>query len=368
MPDKNMPRLTQGVQCAGCAAKIGPGLLAQVLNELKQSRHPNLLVGFETSDDAGVYKLTDDLAIVQTIDFFPPVVDDPYIFGQIAAANALSDIYAMGAKPLTAMNVIAFPIHDMDIAVLKEIMKGGLQKLDEAGVTLVGGHSIEDKEIKYGLSVTGIIHPEKILTNNGIKVNDNIILTKPLGVGIVNTAVKAGLASSQIIEASQQVMITLNRVAAEVMLEIGVNPAHNLQIGQPKVEVMCGVNACTDVTGFGLLGHLCEMIAPSQSGIIIETSTVPVLDKVEEFAQMGLIPAGTYRNRNFREKMIKKTKEIPEYLMDILFDPQTSGGLLISVSEEKTDELIRRLKSKNVQSACIIGKVVAEPKGMIVLS
>jgi len=344
-----MPRLTQGVQCAGCAAKIGPSLLTEVLAELKQTRNPNLLVGFEWSDDAGVYKLTDDLAIVQTIDFFPPIVDDPYIFGQIAAANALSDVYAMGGKPLTAMNVVAFPIHDMNIGILKEILKGGVQKLNEADVSLVGGHSIEDKEIKYGLSVTGVIHPAKIVTNQGMKIGDNIILTKPLGTGIINTALKGGVVDSKIVEPVQESMCTLNRAASEAMIEVGVN-------------------ACTDVTGFGLLVHLCKMIASSQVSVIVDSSAVPVFDGVEEFARMGFIPAGTSRNKKFSDKIIRQNKEIPDYLMDILFDPQTSGGLLISVSEDKTEELLNQLKTKNIRTACVIGKVVAEPKGMIVLT
>lgn len=348
MTNKEIFRLTQSVQCAGCAAKIGPALLSSVLNELKQSRNPNLLVGFEWSDDAGVYKLTDDLAMVQTIDFFPPIVDDPYIFGQIAATNALSDVYAMGGKPLTAMNVVAFPIHDMDIGILKEILKGGMQKLNEANVSLVGGHSIEDKEIKYGLSVTGVIHPDKIVTNQGLRIGDNIILTKPLGTGIISTALKGGVIDSKIVEPVQESMCILNRAASEVMVEVGVN-------------------ACTDVTGFGLLVHLCKMIASSQLSVIVNSSVVPVFDGVKEFAQIGFIPAGTSRNKKFSDKIIRQNKEIPDYLMDILFDPQTSGGLLISVSEDKTDEFLKRLKARNVQFACVIGKVVSEPEGMIIL-
>lgn len=349
MTNRKMPRLTRTVQCAGCAAKIGPALLNRLLDELRQERNPNLLVGFEWSDDAAIYKLTDNLALVQTIDFFPPVVDDPYIFGQIAAANALSDVYAMGGKPLTAMNVVAFPVHNMDIGVLKEILKGGVQKLNEAGVSLVGGHSIEDKEIKYGLSVTGIINPGKIITNQGLKPGDNLVLTKPLGTGIINTAVKNGRVDARIVRLAQKSMCVLNRAASEIMLEVGVN-------------------ACTDVTGFGLLVHLCKMTASSQSGAVINVSDVPIFDGAAGFAQKGLIPGGTLRNRQFCENRIIQNREIPGYLMDILFDPQTSGGLLISVPKQKTGELLRRLKAGNIRAARVIGRVTASPKDQIILS
>jgi len=309
---------------------------------------PNLLVGMERADDAGVYKLSDDLAVIQTIDFFTPIVDNPYMFGQIAAANALSDVYAMGGKPLIALNVVCFPVKTMDISVLREILKGGLEKMREAGVTLVGGHSVEDAELKYGLSVMGTVHPNKILTNTGAKIGDCLILTKPLGTGIINTAIKGGMATEDSATKVTNCMAGLNKTASEVMQEVGAN-------------------ACTDITGFGLLGHACEMIQDSDVGMIIYASSVPFFPEALEFARMGFVPGGTYRNKEFRMKLIEADKKIPEYMMDILFDPQTSGGLLISVPKEKADKLLGRLRKEKVKDAVIIGEVVAKPKGKILV-
>jgi len=242
--------------------------------------HPNLLVGIEHIDDAGVYKIRDDLALVQTVDFFTPIVDDPYTFGQIAAANALSDVYAMGGVPVTAMNLVAFPIQSMEIEILRDILKGGLDKMREAEVVLVGGHSIEDQELKYGLSVTGLIHPDAILTNTGARVGDRIILTKPLGTGIINTAQKGGMAAPVAVQRAIEVMTELNRKAAELMKGFKVH-------------------ACTDVTGFGLLGHLCEMLGDGKIGIRISLDAIPILPKAEEYAGRGLVPGGAHRNREF---------------------------------------------------------------------
>lgn len=303
----------------------------------------------ERAEDAGVYKLSDDLAIIQTVDFFTPIVDDPYMFGQIAAANALSDVYAMGGKPLTAMNIVCFPIKAMDISILREILKGGLDKMKEAGVTLVGGHSIEDSELKYGLSVTGTIHPSKVLTNVGAKAGDRLILTKPLGTGIINTAIKGGMATEDSIEMVTRYMTSLNKRASEIMQEIGAN-------------------ACTDVTGFGLLGHAFEMIQGTGKGMIIHVSSIPVLPGAVKFAEMGLVPGGTYRNKEFRINKVDIDTKISPYIIDILFDPQTSGGLLIVVPEEKAGELVKRLRKEGIEDAAIIGEVVDDPEERIVVT
>jgi selenide,water dikinase len=309
---------------------------------------PNLIVGMERAEDAGVYKLSDDLAIIQTVDFFTPIVDDPYMFGQIAAANALSDVYAMGGKPLTAMNIVCFPIKTMDISILREILKGGVEKMKEAGVTLVGGHSIEDPELKYGLSVTGTIHPSKVLTNVGAKAGDRLILTKPLGTGIINTAIKGGMATEDSIEMVTKCMAGLNKRASEIMQEVRVN-------------------ACTDVTGFGLLGHAFEMIEGTGKGLVINASDVPILPEAVSFAEMGLVPGGTYRNREFRINQVDIDSALSPYLIDILFDPQTSGGLLIAVSEEKAEELVKRLRKEGIEDAAIIGEVMGDSEERILV-
>lgn len=309
----------------------------------------NVIVGLDQADDAGVYKVTDDLAIIQTVDFFTPIVDDPYWFGQIAAANALSDVYAMGGVPKTAMNLVAFPIKDMDISVLRQIIQGGLDKMKEAGVVLVGGHSVEDKELKYGLSVTGFIHPDRILTKKNLKTGDRLILTKPLGTGIINTAIKGGLASKEITDTVTRLMATLNRDAAEIMKDY---PVH----------------ACTDITGFGLLGHIAEMIIDTGFSVKLTSKTIPIIPETLEYAGMGLVPAGTYNNREFRECMVDFAPSVDRLVQDILFDPQTSGGLLICLDRENADELLEKLKEKGMDSAAIIGDVATEPKGRIVVT
>jgi selenide,water dikinase len=275
-------------------------------------------------------------------------VDDPYGFGQIAAANALSDVYAMGGVPKTAMNLVAFPIKDMDISVLRQIIQGGLDKMREAEVALVGGHSVEDKELKYGLSVTGFIHPDRILTKKGLKTGDRLVLTKPLGTGIINTAIKGGLASEEIIDTVTRLMATLNRDAAEIMKDY---PVH----------------ACTDITGFGLLGHIAEMVIDTGLSVRLTSKTIPILPETLEYAGMGLIPAGTYNNREFRECMVDFTPSVDRLLQDILFDPQTSGGLLMCVDRESADELLAKLKEKGLANAAIIGEVLAEPKERILV-
>jgi len=310
---------------------------------------PNLIVGLDKADDAGVYKITDDIAIIQTVDFFTPIVDDPYWFGQIAVANALSDVYAMGGVPKTAMNLVAFPLKDMDISILRQIIQGGLDKMKEAGVVLLGGHSVEDKELKYGLSVTGFIHPDRILTKKNLQIGDRLILTKPLGTGIINTAIKGGLASDEIIEFVTGLMATLNRDAAGIMNDY---PVH----------------ACTDITGFGLIGHLAEMVVDSNFGIEIWSEKIPVIPEALEYAGMGLVPAGAYKNREFRESMVDFAPSVDRLIQDILFDPQTSGGLLICVEKESADDLVKSLKRKEINDAAVIGEVLSSPKGKIVVS
>jgi len=292
-----------------------------------------------------VYKISDEVALIQTIDFFTPIVDDPYWFGQIAAANAFSDVYAMGGRPLTAMNVVCFPVKEMPISVLQEILRGGLNKIKEAGAVLVGGHSVEDPELKYGLSVTGIVHPDRVIKNQGARPGDRLILTKPLGTGIINTAIKAGLAEEETVKKVTRTMATLNRDASEAMQEVGVN-------------------ACTDVTGFGLLGHACEMIEGTEVGMVIYASKVPYFPEAEEFANMGLVPGGTHRNKEFRGRMVDISRGISPPVVDILFDAQTSGGLLISVPEERAEELLRNLKQRGVEAA-LIGEVTSEHPGRI---
>jgi selenide, water dikinase len=310
---------------------------------------PNLIIGLDRADDAGVYKVTDDIAIIQTVDFFTPIVDDPYWFGQIAAANALSDVYAMGGVPKTAMNLVAFPLKDMDISILRQIIQGGLDKMKEAGVVLVGGHSVEDKELKYGLSVTGFIHPDRVLTKKNLKAGDRLILSKPLGTGIINTAIKGGLASGEIIENVTRLMAALNKDAAEIMNDY---PVH----------------ACTDITGFGLLGHLAEMVVDSNYGIEIWSEKIPVIPKALEYAGMGFVPAGAYKNREFRESMVDFAPPVDRLIQDILFDPQTSGGLLICVNRESADDLVDSLKKKGINDATIIGEVLTEPTGRVLVS
>jgi len=296
-----------------------------------------------------VYQLTEDLAIVLSLDFFTPIVDDPYTFGQIAAANSLSDIYAMGGVPITAMNIICFPIKTMDISILQEVLRGGLDKMREAGVPLVGGHSVEDNEFKYGLSVTGTIHPQKIIYNKGARVGDKLILTKPLGTGIINTALKGGLADENLVAKAISCMSSLNKKAAELMT---------------KVEV----NACTDVTGFGLLGHACEMIKGEDVGMILYSSNIPILPGTEDYAMMGLIPAGTIRNRDYSLHMIRRSAGVTDERLLILFDAQTSGGLLISVPALQSQSLLEMLHREGVKEAAVIGEIVAQPKGIIAIT
>ncbi|GAB4262047.1 MAG: selenide, water dikinase SelD [Thermincola ferriacetica] len=301
-------------------------------------KDPNLLVGLDTSDDAGVYKLTDDIALIQTLDFFTPVVDNPYDFGRIAAANALSDVYAMGGKPLTAMNLVGFPTETLGLEILAEILRGGAEKVCEAGAVLLGGHSVEDKEPKYGLSVTGIIHPDRVLTNAAAKPGDVLVLTKPLGIGIITTALKAGMASEEAEREATAVMSALNKDAAEIMQEVG---AH----------------ACTDVTGFGLLGHALELAKASSVNVRIFAAEVPVLAPAREYVRYGLIPAGTRRNLKYVAQFTRFDDNLEEEERIILADTITSGGLLISLPEKKAARYMELSREKGLNAA-IIGEVI----------
>lgn len=344
----NNVKLTALTTKGGCGCKIGPADLSQVLRALpEREQNPNVLVGLDTSDDAGVYRLSDDLAIVQTLDFFTPIVDDPYDFGQVAATNAISDVYAMGGTPITALNIVAFPIFSLDKSILSEILRGAGDKLKEAGVALVGGHSIDDKEPKFGLSVTGTIHPDKVLTNAGAKPGDKLILTKPIGVGIMTTSIKRDLLSDDERKLVTSVMTTLNKTTAEVMADY---PVH----------------ATTDVTGFGLLGHTSEMAAASQAGIVIHADDVPVLPRVRELAEAGAVPGGTKNNFDHVESVVSFPNSMDQIDKWILCDAVTSGGLLISVDGDQAEALQQALVKKDVQ-AKIIGEVTAENKGQIIV-
>lgn len=306
---------------------------------------PNLLVGLDTADDAGVYKINDEVALVQTLDFFTPIVDDPYMFGQIGAANSLSDVYAMGGKPLTVMNIVAFPINTLDKSILADILAGASDKVKESGATLVGGHSIDDKEPKFGLSVTGTIHPDRIRSNAGAKPGDRLILTKPIGVGILTTAIKQDILEKEDLEEVMNVMAALNKDAAEAMENYHVN-------------------ACTDITGFGLLGHTMEIAKGGNVGITISNKDVPVLSKARELAEKQVIPGGTYKNHSWLAEDIDYSSSISKLDQLILCDAVTSGGLLISVPADEADALQRDLLERNVQSS-IIGEVTSENAGRI---
>ncbi len=290
--------------------------------------------------------MNDEVALVQTVDFFTPIVDDPFTFGQIAVANALSDVYAMGGTPLTGMNLVAFPIKTLSPSILKDILLGGLSKMAEAGVALVGGHSIDDPEIKYGLAVTGVVHPNKILTNARAKTGDKLVLTKPLGTGIISTALKAGMASGEAVRKSVESMAALNRAASEWMTKFG---AH----------------ACTDITGFSFIGHALEMATASQVGMVVRSKAVPVFPEAMEYAKIGLIPGGASSNRDFFSCRVDVDSGVFALLVDLFYDPQTSGGLLISLPSGEAEEYVATLKrEKNIDSS-IVGEVVKEPLGKI---
>lgn len=324
-----------------------PAELAALLKSLQLPRVPELLLGAEHGSDAAVYRLSEDLALVATVDFFTPVVDDPYTFGQIAAANALSDLYTMGARPILALNVVGFPKKGLDLEILRQILQGGADKVAEAGAALGGGHSLDDPEIKYGLCALGLVHPERLITNAGARPGDRLLLTKPLGTGILTTALKGGLLSPED-EAYRRLietMATLNRAAGEAMVEVGVH-------------------AATDITGFGLLGHALEMAVASGARLRIYASQVPLLPRTLDFLKLGMAPEGDLANQIFCEKKVKIAKGVDPLLLSVLYDAQTSGGLLISVPEDRVEALFTRLLEKGVVEAAWVGEVISGEPGI----
>jgi selenide, water dikinase len=306
------------------------------LHELPKFNNPDMLVGTETSDDAGVFRLRPDLAIVNTVDFFTPIVDDPYVFGQIAATNSLSDVYAMGGEPKTAMNIVCFPKGKMEMEVLGEILKGGADKVKESGAVIIGGHSIIDEEIKYGMAITGVIHPDKIFRNVGVQEGDALILTKPLGTGIITTALKKGKASKESVDEAVAFMTTLNAAASAVMCKY---PVH----------------ACSDVTGFGILGHALGMASGSGVTLVIESQKLPIMHRAPRLAEKGYITGGCKRNRDYLKDKITVEKSLPEGIVEVAFDPQTSGGLLIAVAKRLAAKLIEDLQAAGVTAATQVG-------------
>lgn len=331
-------KLTEFSKSAGCAAKIGPGILAEVVGRLPAAKDDRLMVGVETADDAAVYRVSDEVALIQTVDFFPPMVDDPFTFGQIAAANALSDVYAMGGEPRLALNVVAFP-NCLGAEVLGEILAGGASKVKEAGAVLAGGHSINDEEPKYGLCVSGFVKPDRIWKNGGARTGDVLLLTKPLGVGLINTAVKAGMASEEAERKAVESMSCLNKMAMEALRDVEVH-------------------SCTDVTGFGLTGHALETARASGKSLVIQTDKLEVLPDALFYASMGLVPEETYRNKAFNKKDVRLEEQVDETMEDLVFDPQTSGGLLVSLKREDAENVLVRLAEAGYPlKAGIVGAV-----------
>lgn len=324
---------------------MGPTPLAQVLCGLPKSRDERLIVGADLTDDAGVYKVSDDLALVVTIDVFTPIVDDPYTFGQIAAANSFSDVYAMGGTPICALNFTGFPEGKLALDILQQILQGGFDKAAEAGVAIAGGHSLSDDELKYGLSVVGTVHPGRIVTNAGARPGDALVLTKPIGTGIIATALRAGSAEEAWVQESVRWMTTLNRAACEAMQQVGVN-------------------ACTDVTGFGLLGHLQQMLAASGVAGEVWAADVAVMPGARLLAGQGVMPGGLGRNRSHYGSCVTLASDIPGDLADVLYDPQTSGGLLLALPQARVGELVEALTSRGVPGN-VIGQVTEGKPGTI---
>lgn len=339
-------RLTKLAKCAGCGAKVGAGTLVHMLEGFRTHYDPRLIVGYDKSDDASVYVINDETALIQTTDFFPPIVDDPYLFGQIAAANALSDIYAMGGEPKLALNIMCLSEH-MDKETVQNILRGGYDKAYEAGAIITGGHTIQGAEPIYGLAVSGFAHPSKILTNSGAKPGDVLILTKPLGIGILTTAAKAGLVSDELQKRIYDQMTALNKTARDIIVKY---PVHS----------------CTDVTGFALMGHSFEMAQGSGCTIHIQTDNVPWHPECYEFAEMGFIPSGAYRNREYAEANVSIKGTVSRALQDILYDPQTSGGLLAALPEESAANCLRELQAV-IPQAHIVGYVTEKKDSWIYL-
>ncbi len=328
----------------GCTAKLGPGALSRVLEQIPKTYDPNLLIGYDSSDDAAVYRLSDDLAIVQTLDFFPPMVEDPYTFGQIAAANALSDIYAMGGEVKTALNIVCFP-ESMDLNILGQILLGGSEKVREAGGVLAGGHSIADQDVKYGLSVTGVIHPGRIFANNGCQEGDVLLLTKPLGVGIVCTASRVGEASKEAMDLAVKSMTTLNKYAAETVKKYRTH-------------------GCTDVTGFGFLAHLCEMLGDRFSAVIHQKA-IPFIPECPEYVEEFYLTAAGQRNRNHVQDKVQFV-DCSFAIEEILYDAQTSGGLLVSMEAEDGEKALEELKALGLPCG-IVGRVAKKGRKTVVV-
>lgn len=330
-------RLTEQVKAGGCASKISPAVLDQILGKLPKQIDERVLVGFDTADDAGVYKISDELALVQTVDFFTPMVDDPFTFGQVAATNALSDVYAMGGIPHTALALVCFP-ESADLSILEKIMQGGMSKMIEAGCNVIGGHSVKDPEMKFGYAVTGSVHPDKVFKNAAAQPGDVLVFTKAIGTGVISTALKRGVAEEAWVADATRSMTTLNRVAGEVGRRFAVH-------------------AATDVTGFGLLGHLREMALGAKVGIEIEAAKVPLLTGALEAVRRGTIPGGLNANRDFVESCAEFSESVPGDLRTLLFDPQTAGGLLFAVAEDEAEQLQAALLTAGVAHAAIIGRV-----------
>ena len=354
---KYNPRLTQTVSTSGFASKIPFSDLSNALRGLNFPTDTNVLIGLDPMDDAGVYKISSDTAMIQSVDFLTPIVDDPYAFGQIAAASALSDIYAMGGTPKTAMNLVGFPLKEMDISILRKILEGGNDKMKEANVALVGGHSIIDNELKYGLSVTGFVHPDRIFKKKNIQPGDQLVLTKPLGFGIINTAIKGGTPSFDTIKMVTHLMAMLNREAADVMKNVHMSSSGEFP-----------VHACTDISGYGLIGHIAEMVIGTGMSIKLSSTKIPVIPQALEYASMGLVPMENYLNREACESMIQISPDVDSGLQDLFFDPQTSGGLLIAVSKKSADDMVYRLIKKGLTASAVIGEVVQDRDEIIRVS
>ena len=351
MKDTNLKdiKLTSYAKTSGWAAKVGPDILDEVLSGLDNKTSINnkdSLVGIETSDDAAVYKINDELALIETLDFFTPIVDDPYTFGKIAATNSLSDVYAMGGEPTMAMNIVCFP-NCLPPKILTEILKGGLEKMKEAECLLIGGHTVQDDEPKYGLSVSGFVHPNKVWKNSSARVGDILILTKPLGLGIINTAIKGGIATEEEITDAVHTMETLNKYAKRAVENYTIN-------------------SCTDITGFGLMGHCYEMAKGSGTTFVLDSYNLPILKGAIDYANMGLIPKGCYDNKKFVGDNYISENDIDEALLNIMFNPETSGGLLITVPKNELDEILDKLKDIPTRFA-VIGKVVEKKEKYLIV-
>ncbi len=339
-------QLTKLVEKAGCASKIDQAFLKHVLKDLPPVDDPRVLVGVPAGDDAGIYDMGDGTALVQTVDVFTPSVDDPYTFGQVAAANSLSDIYAMGGTPITAVSVLGFPVRKVPDRVMNEILSGGIEKMNEAGTAIIGGHSINDSEIKAGFAVTGMIDKDKIITNAGARKGDVLILTKPLGTGIIAFAAQIGRADEKSVKAATGSMTTLNKNASQLMVEFG---AH----------------ACTDVTGFSLCGHLAEMALSSGVDVEVLWDNIPLFPGVLEYAAAGILPGAIERNKESCSECIIADESMPQEMVDICYDAQTSGGLLIAIAENKVDDFLKALHSKGIKTAAVIGKVIGKGSGLV---